>query len=140
LALPSWWPFLCEFFSNKKKQTFFAKKSRAEKKLYLLFIIVAVSHDEYGIPETRSKRRIKESDRMDYLLHEAAAAGFIEKAEQLVNTGTELDGRNRKGNTPLHEAARNGKIEMIEWLVEKGADLQSVDNNGGTPLHHITQQ
>jgi hypothetical protein len=63
LALPSWCPFLCEFFSNKKNKNIFAKKKSGEKKArifyyYLLFIITTVSSDEYQKLFTKKLRGI----------------------------------------------------------------------------------
>jgi hypothetical protein len=43
-----------------------------------------------------------ELDELNDLLHDEAESGCIETAEQLLNDGAELEGRNETGYTPLH--------------------------------------
>ncbi len=57
-----------------------------------------------------------------------------EVADILVNSGADIDYRNRKGQTALMLAVLNGQKEMVEFLIEKGASLEIRDNNYDTAL------
>ena len=55
-------------------------------------------------------------------LHVAIRNGDAESVEHLLQTGADVNGRNRVGDTPLQEAFRQGNLEIMQLLVDAGAD------------------
>ncbi len=75
-------------------------------------------------------------DRSSHLpaIHQATLDGLIEKAQRMVENGTDVNSRDNYGRTPLHiSSAENHNIDM-SVLVELGADINAQDNQGRTPL------
>jgi ankyrin repeat protein len=64
----------------------------------------------------------------------AAQDGNYNKIKILLETGADIEARNRSGTTPLIVAAHNGFIKACELLIEKGADVNAVSKNGQTAL------
>lgn len=71
------------------------------------------------------------------LLHYAAEKGDQETICMLVESGAEINIKNKLGETPLHFLTHleNG-TKMIEYLLNKGAYIESRTNAGNTPLHN----
>jgi ankyrin repeat protein len=68
----------------------------------------------------------------EYLsIHGAADRGDIEAVKQHLAAGTDVNAKNRSGETPLFFAATK---EITELLIAKGADVDAKDD-GWTPLH-----
>jgi len=67
-------------------------------------------------------------------LNGAALLGRTEAAALLIDSGADVNARNREGNTALHTAAFFGHIETVELLLEKGADVSARGQNWQTPL------
>jgi len=57
-------------------------------------------------------------------LVQVAAAGEVQKVDQLLELGAPIDTRNDLGLTPLLAARISGRAEMIEHLLAKGANEQ----------------
>jgi len=68
-------------------------------------------------------------------LHEAAAAGDIERVKLLIAQGADVMAHDDKGGTPLHRAVENGHKAIVGILLENDADLNAQNNKGWTPLH-----
>ncbi|NXH48534.1 PP16A phosphatase, partial [Dicaeum eximium] len=68
------------------------------------------------------------------LLHVAAANGYLEAAELLLEHRARHDARDRDGWQPLHAAACWGQVELAELLVAHGADLGAKSLLDETPL------
>jgi uncharacterized protein len=71
-------------------------------------------------------------------LFEAAAAGEVERVEQLLETAAQaVNGYSADGWTPLHLAAFFGHHHLAELLLDRGADPRAVSHNANanTPLH-----
>ena len=69
-------------------------------------------------------------------LHHAAINWNPEVLKLLLKRGTDIDVKNRKGQTSLHFAARNFMPDVSSILLDYGAYLESEDIMGDTPLHH----
>lgn len=67
-------------------------------------------------------------------IHDAAAAGDLEKVRSLVQADPALANERAMGTTPLHQAARNGHLKVVEFLVAAGANVNTKDSSGLTPL------
>lgn len=68
-------------------------------------------------------------------IHDAARSGDIERVEQLLDQGVDLEDRNETHETPLISAALAGHLAVVQSLIEKGADIQARNDRGLTPLH-----
>ncbi|NXT17649.1 PP16A phosphatase, partial [Syrrhaptes paradoxus] len=68
------------------------------------------------------------------LLHIAAANGYGEAAELLLEHCAGIDARDEDGWTPLHAAACWGQVQLVELLVAHGADLNRKSVLDETPL------
>jgi GH35 family endo-1,4-beta-xylanase len=67
-------------------------------------------------------------------LHEAAAAGDVERVRELIAQGYSINTRHTYNYTPLLYAASNGKLDMVRFLVDQGADIDARGHNSMTPL------
>ncbi|XP_034761188.2 protein phosphatase 1 regulatory inhibitor subunit 16B-like isoform X2 [Acipenser ruthenus] len=68
------------------------------------------------------------------LLHIAAANGYIQAAELLLEQGAQVDIRDIDGWLPLHAAACWGQIQVAELLVSHGASLNAKTYLDETPI------
>ncbi|NXF00062.1 PP16A phosphatase, partial [Menura novaehollandiae] len=68
------------------------------------------------------------------LLHVAAANGYLEAAELLLEHRAGTDSRDEDGWQPLHAAACWGQVQLVELLVAHGADLAAKSLLDETPL------
>ncbi|XP_054672022.1 protein phosphatase 1 regulatory subunit 16A [Grus americana] len=68
------------------------------------------------------------------LLHIAAANGYAEAAELLLEHRAGIDARDEDGWEPLHAAACWGQVQLVELLVAHGADLDGKSVLDETPL------
>ena len=62
---------------------------------------------------------------------------FIEmfkNSQQLISTN--INWRNKYGQTPLHAAVFTGNIKIIEILLKNKADISAIDANELTPYHY----
>jgi ankyrin repeat protein len=71
-------------------------------------------------------------------LHIAAAGGFIESMNLLINSGADVDQcLHSDAGSPLFYAVSHGaKISTIAYLVFKGANPRYIDKRGNNLLHH----
>lgn len=54
----------------------------------------------------------------------------------LIDSGTDINARNKHGLTALHVAISRGNSELVDFLIKKGAQLDVRDEYGRTPLHY----
>ncbi len=67
----------------------------------------------------------------------AALYGQAEVADLLMESGVDVNARNRDMNTALHAAAFLGRPEIFKSLIEAGADPQAKNFEGKTPLDSL---
>ena len=68
-------------------------------------------------------------------IHDAAAAGDLEKIKALLKANPDLvNSKNTNGVTPLMFAADVGDIETVKLLLASNADVNARDDHGITPL------
>jgi ankyrin repeat protein len=69
-------------------------------------------------------------------LHFAAIWGEPEAVEVLLESGADVDARNREGNTPLILAACHGEKAVVGLLLDRGARVDAKGRRGLTALHY----
>jgi ankyrin repeat protein len=67
-------------------------------------------------------------------ISDASSAGALEEVERHLDSGANVNEKDRKGGTPLHKAAARGRTDVAVYLVEHEADVNMQDNLGDTPL------
>lgn len=80
------------------------------------------------------KRRVMKGGSQDLIA--AVKKGNLEKVQQLVQAGANVNYKGRQGMTPLITAVTKGDYGIILYLLERGADINQADNYGVTPLLH----
>lgn len=68
------------------------------------------------------------------MLHIAAANGYLDVAEFLLDNHVTVDARDNESWQPIHAASYWGQLDILELLVQNGADLDSKTKNGETPF------
>ena len=63
-------------------------------------------------------------------IHAAARDENIEAVKQHLAAGTDVNVKDKYGDTPLHKAALNGHKEIAELLIDKGADVNAIIVSG----------
>jgi ankyrin repeat protein len=64
----------------------------------------------------------------------AAKTGDVNKIEELLTFGIDVNTRDEVNDTPLIVAARNGRSDALKLLLEKGADLEARNDSRCTAL------
>lgn len=64
----------------------------------------------------------------------AARRGQVERVEQILKSGFDINLKNDKGHSILMLAAYNGHYDLVQFLIEQGADVNSVDHSGSSIL------
>ncbi|CAJ1083220.1 histone-lysine N-methyltransferase EHMT2 isoform X1 [Xyrichtys novacula] len=72
-------------------------------------------------------------------LHAAAQRGLLEICYILVQSGAQVDAKDKDLRTPLLEAIINNHIEVAHYLVQNGACVYHVEEDGYTGLHHAAK-
>lgn len=67
-------------------------------------------------------------------LHIAAANGYNEIVNYLIDKGTDIHCINKKGESPIHLAVFKGRNETIRLLFDKGTYIDTREEEGDTPL------
>ena len=68
-------------------------------------------------------------------LHDAARAGDVDKAKQLLDQGAALAEPDQAGEPALLIAALNGHADVVALLLDRGADVNVRNKGGLTALH-----
>ncbi|MBC8242925.1 MAG: ankyrin repeat domain-containing protein [Verrucomicrobia bacterium] len=65
----------------------------------------------------------------------AAKTGDLAKLKAGLANGTDANGHDSMGITPLSWAAMTGQAEAVQLLIKQGADVNGRNRDGNTPLH-----
>ena len=76
----------------------------------------------------------EEAERLGGELIPSAKEGDLDKVEQLIDAGADLNIKDKYGNTALLLASRKGHTEIVDKLISCKANLDLVDNYGWTAL------
>lgn len=71
----------------------------------------------------------------DTVLHVAANCCNEQDVLKLLQNGSDINARNRRGRTPLHTASLYQNVEVVGILLDWEADVLAQDDDGNTPLH-----
>ncbi|RLN47568.1 hypothetical protein BBJ29_005933 [Phytophthora kernoviae] len=88
--------------------------------------------DEYLMPNTSRQVAM---DPGDTVLHVAANCCNEQDVLKLLQNGSDINARNRRGRTPLHTASLYQNVEVVGILLDWEADVLVQDDDGNTPLH-----
>lgn len=69
-------------------------------------------------------------------LFQAVALGDKEKVIHLLNSGGDINARNKGRQTPILIAAQHQHYDLVRFLAEKGADIDAQDNKCFNPFIH----
>ena len=67
-------------------------------------------------------------------LHDAVASEDLNKAQQLISQGTDINAKDQRGQSPLLPAAYGRSYKIVQLLIEKGTDLNIKNDYGQTPF------
>ena len=68
-------------------------------------------------------------------LEEAAASGDLSTVQLLLQSGADLNYRDRDGWSAIHWAAEEGYYEVVSLLLKHGANTNGISSYGTSPLH-----
>ena len=73
-------------------------------------------------------------------LHQAAFQGSIERVQELISSGADVNAKDEFDWTPLHDAAIQGHTQIVKLLIAAGANVNAQDNEEQyTPLHEAAR-
>ena len=76
----------------------------------------------------------------DFSIHLAAYLANVERLLSLIENDSDVNQKNKDGQTSLHLAARSGHKEVARLLIAKGAIVNEEDQkNSFTPLHYASR-
>ncbi|KAF3905359.1 Ankyrin-2 [Arthrobotrys entomopaga] len=78
---------------------------------------------------------IKATPTDEIALHLAVKQGRYKIALALIDAGSDLLARDKRGMTPLHVAAHQGKLDLVRLLVDRGSDINGKQKKRQTALH-----
>jgi len=73
----------------------------------------------------------------DTPLHAASREGYLDAVRLLIQSGADVNYRDRDGNTSLHCAARSGNSRLVGYLIEKGGDVSILNKNEQAPINVV---
>ncbi|HEY8667304.1 MAG TPA: ankyrin repeat domain-containing protein [Tepidisphaeraceae bacterium] len=78
--------------------------------------------------------RSRNAKRLDSELIEGSLEGDIERVQNLLTAGADVNARNRRGETPISAAAAWNHLGIVKLLLKHDADPNLADVAGGSPL------
>ncbi|KAF7232320.1 hypothetical protein EG68_05324 [Paragonimus skrjabini miyazakii] len=73
-------------------------------------------------------------------LHLAAGYNNVEVVEFLLESGADVNAKDKGGLIPLHNASSYGHVDVAALLIRYGTSVNAVDKWGYTPLHEAAQK
>gem|GEM_PF-6610987 len=106
----------------------------------------AVPEENFVVQESPAVIKEREEAQMeknrDFLRAVRAKSDNLQKLQQALEDGADINARDHSGKTCLMIAASKGQKDIVEFLLEEGADINNGDNKGNTVLndYSITQE
>ena len=97
---------------------------------------VVTSSNNAEVEDVSNKRRRVSQPKLNL----RAAEGDINEVKYILSKGSDVESKDKWGNTPLHYAAFNGHFEIVEMLLEHGAQIEFKGNGNATPLNLACQK
>jgi ankyrin repeat protein len=91
-----------------------------------------VSEIEAQLQQGADLTTVDDWERTPWLL--SLQAGDLEKAQYLLNAGSNPRATGRCGKLPMMYALESGNLPMLSWLIELGLDVNAADQFGETAL------
>ena len=70
-------------------------------------------------------------------IHCAALLGDLAEVKRFIEEGTDVNAKDKGGQTPLFWAVSTNNNDVAKFLIDKGADVNAKDKDGATPLHLV---
>lgn len=80
--------------------------------------------------KSKSQEEINHQNEIDL----AARSGQVDRINQFLNSGYDINSKNEKGHSLLMLAAYNGHYNLAQILIDRGADVNSIDHSGNSVL------
>lgn len=69
------------------------------------------------------------------ILHYAARTGDLNRVQELLDHGADINVKTKNGMSVLRYAVRSGSLELVQWLFELGLDVDEKDRFGYTVIY-----
>jgi len=80
-------------------------------------------------------KSFEEQEKLNEALLEASVRGNVEKVQELINKGANINAKDNAGWTPLHHATAHKHDKTVKTLLQNRANPNAKDDDGWTPLH-----
>ena len=68
-----------------------------------------------------------------------AGVGWLNKVQECIKNGTDINAKNKWGWTALIKASEKGNLDIVEYLIKKEADVNAIDKNNYTALMYASE-
>merc|ERR1719269_429042 len=68
-------------------------------------------------------------------LHDAARRGDLQRLQEFLQDGKDVNGKDFKGVTPLGYAVGHDQLSVVKVLIDAKANVTDVDSNGNSAVH-----
>jgi ankyrin repeat protein len=112
------------------------------KRIYLLFTVLLLASCQTVQEQQTVDEEPREATGDDFELSKAAWEGDIERVEELIASGADVESWSNLGShshTPLMYAVYKGHYEIAEMLIEAGADVNAAHDTTHTVLYHALE-
>ena len=73
-------------------------------------------------------------------IHDYAIDGNLAGVKRALQAGTDIEAKDKYGNTALIRASYKGRLEVVKYLVSQGANIEAKNNYGSTAFMNAKQQ
>lgn len=94
--------------------------------------LIDIYHADLHLHET--KICLKFNSEGNNPLHIAAANGYNDIVNLLLQRGTNIHCANKRNAAPIHAAVFKGRLDTVKLLLENGASIETQEDEGDTPL------
>lgn len=97
-------------------------------------LVAAILNDLEDIKELLIAKGANTKEAENAYLIQAADTGDVNKVENCINIGANLEAKSMEGDTALIIASKCGHASIVKLLIEEGADINAGNIEGKTPL------
>ena len=111
-------------------------KTIATTLIVALITITAFTGNSGNASKSKNQKTETVNSQAEINIHEAVINGDLDGVQRYINTGSDLNLKEKTGgSTALITASVFGKTEIALDLIKAGADVNMVNNEGSTALH-----